>query len=238
MYTILNALPSHGGGYSQINAELLLLKLATETDTYCHYHLLSGEDLPIKSNETIYDFFINNKNKEFVAFDDANFKDYDRVKYHYRFQDKLGSGKWYLSYVQQLDIFLQKKLHLSRNNNISFQKGANWFSISDSLARHVVKQSDWIKSIFQNSFCCDEIFLQTLIINSPFINNLYSNDFDDNYESNMRLIDWKRGSPYVFCENDFNEIMNSNRLFARKFQAHKDINIIRKIYNTLSIENS
>lgn len=43
-------------GYSQINAELLLLRLAVDNGKYQHYHLLSGEDLPIQKQEYIQSF--------------------------------------------------------------------------------------------------------------------------------------------------------------------------------------
>ena len=45
------------GGYSQIEAELILLEAATENGNYEHYHLLSGADLPIKNQEDIISFF-------------------------------------------------------------------------------------------------------------------------------------------------------------------------------------
>ena len=49
---------SHGGG---VNAELLLLKKAVSVGSYQHYHLLSGADLPIKTQEQIVSFFEANK---------------------------------------------------------------------------------------------------------------------------------------------------------------------------------
>ena len=41
------------GGYQQIEAEYELLKEATNTGNYAYYHLLSGQDLPLKSNKYI-----------------------------------------------------------------------------------------------------------------------------------------------------------------------------------------
>ena len=49
---------------------------------------------------------------------------------------------------------------------------------------------------------------------------------------NMRLVDWKRGSkgsPYTFREEDYDELINSGALFARKFSEDVDKNIIEKI---------
>ena len=44
------------GDYSQIACELKLLKEATKTE-HDYYHLLSGVDLPIKTQDEIHDFF-------------------------------------------------------------------------------------------------------------------------------------------------------------------------------------
>ena len=48
----------------------------------------------------------------------------------------------------------------------------------------------------------------------------------------MRLIDWVRGEPYVFLEEDFDLIKNSKMLFARKFSS-KNNKIIEKIVEYL-----
>lgn len=51
---------------------------------------------------------------------------------------------------------MQKKLNIKRNENIEFQKGAQWFSITDGLARYVLSKDEWIKNVFKNGFCVDE----------------------------------------------------------------------------------
>ena len=81
----------------------------------------------------------------------------------------------------------------------------------------------------------DEFFLQTLVWNHPdFRAALYSEK--DEYEGCMRLIDWKRGNPYVWTIADKEELEQSNRLFARKFDMkHEDIiRWIKASYGALS----
>ena len=55
------------GGYSQIRAELILLSGAIKRQ-YQYYHLLSGEDLPIKTQQEIHQFFDSCGDKIFVDF--------------------------------------------------------------------------------------------------------------------------------------------------------------------------
>ena len=44
-----------------------------------------------------------------------------------------------------------------------------------------------------------------------------------------RLIDWNRGSPYTFRQADFQELMASDCMFARKFDETVDGAIIDEI---------
>lgn len=217
------------GGYSQVNAEIALLKYATRCGQYAYYHLLSGHDLPIKNNDYIHKFFQDNYGKEFVQFQSKNFSYVDRVKYFY-LQDLIGRNKktpiWFLDKVS---VKIQKILRINRNGGIVFQKGANWFSITDGLARYVVEKEPWIRRTFKNTFCCDEIFLHTLIVNSDYKNQLAQKSFDDDTMSMVRLIDWKRGKPYVFRNMDFEELVQSDCLFARKFDDAIDKKIIFRL---------
>lgn len=217
------------GGYSQINSEYLLLKKATSTGKYAYYHLLSGEDLPIKTQDYIHNFFEKNNGKEFVRFENKLFKHDTRVQLYHYFQEKIGRKNRLLIYLNRVFLFVQKKLKINRYHNIQFQKGTNWFSITDELARYVVSQENWVKDIFRNTLCCDEVFLQTLIVNSDYKNNLYHEKFDNSPNSIMRLIDWERGTPYVFRNEDLTELIESEMLFARKFDAAVDSEIITNI---------
>ena len=58
----------------------------------------------------------------------------------------------------------------------------------------------------------------------------------------MRLIDWKRGNPYVWHKDDFGILINSDRLFARKFSSSIDKAIVEELTQTIlkrqSIENN
>ncbi|HBY89841.1 MAG TPA: hypothetical protein DEO37_05310 [Aerococcaceae bacterium] len=82
------------GGYSQINAEIILFEEAISSSvSYSFFHLISGEDLPIKPLNVIHSFFENNKGKNFLNFENNKFEHGRRVKYYYFFQDILGRKK-------------------------------------------------------------------------------------------------------------------------------------------------
>ena len=63
--------------------------------------------------------------------------------------------------------------------------------------------------------------------------NLYIKKKNDNYLGCMRYIDWKRGNPYIFRKDDYDQLINSPFLFARKFDLDEDPEIIERLFNTL-----
>ena len=136
--------------------------------------------------------------------------------------------------MHSLFLKIQKLLKINRikGEEDSFKYGANWFSITDDLARYVLKNKKYIKKTFKYTLCADELFLQTLVFDSSFYDKLYLKNSDD-YTQIMRYIDWKRGEPYTFRLEDYDELMKSGMFFARKFSTNTDKLIIDKIYKKL-----
>ena len=48
-------------------------------------------------------------------------------------------------------------------------------------------------------------------------------------KSDMRLVDWERGTPYTWQTSDYKELVKSDKFFARKFSS-ADIKIVYAIY--------
>ena len=118
-----------------------------------------------------------------------------------------------------------ESVNSSSNDSAFFHKGSNWFSITHCLAKYILTKGAFIKHYFKYSRCGDEEFIQTITAHSKF-NNTVSH-------KSIRLIDWKRGSPYVWTNNDFDELISSDKLFARKFDISKDPDIVMRIYNSV-----
>ena len=225
------------GTYSQIETELLLIKEALKHEDYLYLHLISGSDLPIKQSTEIVEYFQNNYPSEFIGYNDFNgIKEYmaDRVRYFHFIQENFRYDQEAKNnYIKNIE--LQKKVGINRikDENFSLRVGANWFSITSELAKYVLSKESLINSMFSYGYCADELFLQSIVYNSPFFEKvckLYEND----NENCKRLIDWKRGNPYIFKTCDYEEIMNSTAMFARKFSTTIDKEIIDLIYNNLN----
>lgn len=206
------------GDFSQIECEIELYQYAYNYGKYEYYHLLSGVDLPIKTNKYIHDFFSKNKGKEFIGINNSYTVQKDiynkALLYHIL-------TRYYKNYklaliIDNAFIKMQSLFKFHRHKFYScYQKGANWASLSEECVSYLLNKRNEIYKNFKHTKCADEIYKQTIIINSHFKENIYS--LDDEYISNQREIDWQRGTPYEHKETDFNILKNSSKIFARKF---------------------
>lgn len=227
------------GGVSIMRAELALLKTATSSGFYDYYHLISGMDMPLKTQGEIHDFFNAHKGKEFINLWDIHPDIVNRFKFYTVFPE--GQRAFYTRLVNKAFVGIQKLFGYGINKNIDFYYGSQWFSITDSLARYVVEKEGWLEKVFSNTSICDEIFLPTLVCNSKYKDNLYiSATAVSNKEatlSNMRFIDWTRGDsirhPWTFRVDDYPLLKSLDHLWARKFDENVDKEIIKKLYDDL-----
>lgn len=223
------------GGASLIRAELNLLEEVLNSGKgYQYLHLLSGQDLPIKTQEYIHNFFLQNNGFEFIGIDSEIFNYEKRIRFFYPLQEYIGrSNNFCVKVYNKINIVIQQVFHVRRNRGINFQKGPNWFSITKDFAKYVVERRNWIERVFANTYCADEIFLQTVFINSPYVDKRFNSQIDG-LSSYLRLVDWKRGNPYVWKSFDLDVIDSSPCLYARKFDCNIDTEVIDRISNRYS----
>ena len=224
------------GGFSQINAEISLFDSVVRSGiNYDYVHLLSGTDFPIKSQDYIHDFFYQHKGKEFVGIMELDNSLADiraKVRYFYLFSERFKSDNAIIKILRNIYLWVQYKFGILRNKSVTFYKGCNWVSISFSFCNYLVERKEWIKKIFHHTMCADEIFLQTVLMDSPYKNNIYN--INDEYDSCKREIDWERGNPYVWKEEDLPRLHESDALFARKFSS-SSIVLIELLKSNISV---
>lgn len=214
----------------------MLLKAATEKNHYGYYHLLSGFDLPLKNQDTIHMFFESHQGKEFVGFSPIDKSKYlRRVSKYWFYNSWRRNNNPFIRFIGKIStgitIFMTH-----RNCDFEFKFGSNWFSITDMCARYIVSNSYLCDKRFKHTLCADELFVQTVMWENPeLMKNVY--DISNEYRSCMRKVDWKRGNPYTWRSEDFDELMYSDKLFARKFDERVDNEIIEKLISRLSCKN-
>ena len=223
-----------------IDAIVSLIARASQEE-HAFYHLLSGVDLPLKSQQEIHAYFAAHAGEEFVSFERETAK--PAV-----IEGRIGRWHWQQPVnpllkklnrrLTPLSAALQQKLRINRIKNapVTFQKGGVWFSITHPLACYVVEQIPNFRDYYRFSSCADEIWLQTLVANSPFMDKRAFPGWDDELAATMRYVDWSDNgaSPRTLTSADYDLLMQSGMLFARKFDERVDADIIRRISENVS----
>lgn len=218
------------GNVSQIYTEMQLFEDAMSCWDYDYVHLLSGIDVPIKSQDYIHSFINGGGNLEYIGYllDSDNQRLLRRRTeiYHVLTQKgRTGLGKFY-GLIRKAFCALQRIIGYKRKHTIKeFGIGPNWVSLTGACIKYILSQKDVIYKEFQYTTCIDEVYKHSILLNSPFRDKIYRYG-DGAMEGCMRLIDWTRGRPYVFQMHDIDEIMSSDRLFCRKVT---DLNLAKEI---------
>lgn len=229
------------GDISQIEVEILLFKEAYKKGPYMYYHLLSGVDFPIKTNDYIHDFFTKHEGLEFIGFGEPFF---DRcTKYHFftrHLKNKNKLEKYFWIVLRTICEKIANSFKKSFPADIEIKSGANWVSITNDFCGYLISKENYILENFKYGICCDEVFIQTIFWNSPFKFKNFYGDTGYPYERSIRLIDWERGDPYVWGadpEYDYQLIRESRCLFARKFDLEKypkfTLRVVGLIHNNI-----
>ena len=229
------------GDYSIVKCEMMLLKAAAKGH-YDYYHLLSGVDVPVKTRVYIEHYFDADSTINYINFQRTEItkEHLDRVKYFYPFQRFNIRNKKVRNLLRKATVAPQKLLRINRTKAFPtgyvFQKGTQWFSITDALAQYLVNLDESVLNRFRATLCPDEVFLHSIVMNSPFKDTLPPHAFNGEHSNCLRYIDWKRGNPYVFQDDDFDELTHTpeNCLFARKFDGKQTI--ANRLYDYFSGE--
>lgn len=236
------------GGFSQVQVETCLFEKAHALK-YDYYHLISGADLPLKSNKEIDAFFEQHKGTEFILYDEDKLKNDPeitrRAKYYHFLQNyrRRYTQKWkneFFTFLERISLVAQIVFRVNRVKNLDWtiKYGSNWVSITDDLVTEILKQKEKIQRVFSCTNCADELFVQTVAHNCGFKNRIYVPECG--MAENVRFIDWSRGkngNPYTFRKQDEELLMKNSNFFARKFSETVDSDIIQCIYTKIEKEN-
>lgn len=146
------------GNLSQIKAEYVLFEEALKHGPYAYYHLLSGQDLPIKSQDYIHQFFEEHQGKEFVGINHGEEFEWDcrrKMMRYWLFTSLTRSKYGALNAITRrlnkyLSMLLMPFLHRQK---MDFAKGANWVSITQACVEYVVSKKPFVLKRFNYTFC-------------------------------------------------------------------------------------
>jgi len=219
------------GDFSPVQATLNGMKeIRNSQYDFDYFILLSGQDYPIKSINTLLYFLETNKGKEFIQHTPLSKEGWSDAMsryqyYHYR--KNKNKAAWF--FYTLLRTFM-KLTGLKRKPPMPIWGGSQWFTITKKAFNYILSYTEEhpeFISFMKKSNFTDELFFQTLLMNSSFSNNCIND--------NLRYIDWdaqhgkKVSSPKTLTLGDYDQLQQSPAFFARKFDTTIDNAILDKI---------
>jgi len=228
------------GSFAQTRATLEGMKSIVQAGTSFEYVIyLSGQDYAIKSNAQIKNFLQENKGREFIEhfplpcskWRGGGFR---RVEYwHIRWKNEYFCIPEEREFKSPINSFLYSLLTSILPKKRKFPEefplygGSAFWCLTGECVKWInnfVKQNPKFVNRFNYTFCSDELFYHTVILNSPFKDKVLND--------NLRYIDWGNVNAYnprILDKTDFEKIRKSEKLFARKFDATIDSDIMDMI---------
>ncbi len=229
VYFINNREDVRWAGYNTIKATFNCIKEITASGIeYDYINFLSGQDYPIKSAEYILDFFERNHGKQFIEYKDV-YKEWQEAiprftRYHFTNYTFKGKDR-----LAQLINWLTPKRKIPYQL-VPYGKAMFWM-LTPSRAMYVVnfvESRPVLERYFEHTWASDEFVFQTILMNSPYKNELVNNDY--------RYIDWSGGGahPKILTLEDFEKLKKSEDLFTRKVNLDKSADLLNALDELLT----
>lgn len=219
------------GDFSLVEIELLLFQEAYSHGSYAYYHLLSGVDLPVKSQDYIHRYCDEHQGKEFIGIaQHVSQRELDwRSQHWFVYSRDFQSGNLFKKIVRGVLARMQSLIGY-RRTSLQVKKGSQWCSITHDFVQYLLQNKLLIRKIFNHTYCPDELFIQTLCWNSEFKNRIYN--LNDEFEGCKRYIKWENGVLQPLTLQEVDDMILSSRWFARKFTSdnkHVVMEVVKRI---------
>jgi hypothetical protein len=207
-------------GFSLVQSTIVGLQAIAAAEPTSHTVILSGQDYPARPTPEIEQFFQQQPGKSFVEHFALPVADkwpgehggLDRIRY--RYFERIN----YKTRTLRLPI-------LRRRFPPGLQPygGGAWCALSHDAVRYItsfVDQKPDVVRFFRHVKIPDEIFMHTVLLNSPLRDTVVGDD--------VHYIDWSHGGahPKTLGTEDYDRIVESGKLFARKFDVRYDSTIL------------
>jgi len=242
---IKKRVPINWGAWSQCEATLNSLRqIKEEQAEYGHVIFLSGQDLPVYPTEYIAGQL--QAGHQYINCTDIN-ADWPQAKNRYRHFHQAELSRLYIrrpglagfagKVFYKSGYYLFNGLYRALKGrwrsmpfNMKAYGGSQWWMLERNCINYILEQTEQHPELirfFRTTFCSDELFFQTMIMNSPF---------RDQVVPYLRYIDWTNSpdgkSPKVLSDSDYEAIKASGALFCRKTDPVKSLKLINHIAAT------
>lgn len=209
------------------DAEVKLYNAVVESGVqYNRIHLISGADLPLVSQDEMHRFFLDN-HKEYI--DIRNERQFEKRLKYYHFFVRYRRNNPMVDFCRRILLLFQLPfVNRRRSSQLRYAYGSEWCSLTYKAVKTIIATYLKVRHEFLYTTCSDEHYKQMILLSAG--------NFEFAKEGCLRYVDFseRKPSPRTLTVDDFNTIMSSHCLFARKFDERVDSEIINKITNTIN----
>ena len=218
------------GGWEHLKAMMDMLTAASDDgNSYYYYHIVSGQDY-FASSPRVFDSIVGENHNNYIGYHQFPGADwwweggYKIFKYRtlssigdIRFGIMRGANK--LLYLFQKYSRTTKKLP-----KLNLFGGAVYCSLHKDFVCWLTHNAECLKELdnLKHTTCGEEVYFQTMIMNSPFKDSVINNC--------LRYVDWSVDpAPKYLNEEDYVKIINSKNLFCRKIDSKISGGLIKSL---------
>lgn len=229
------------GAWNAVEAEMQLIQEALDHGKYDRVVFLQGADYPIKSNESIVNFYRENETVEFIRGCQVSGSNnpyfWPKCRYIlFRNNPNIVKKGW---------NFACNKLHIKlRDGWIEeggekypvFWGGALW-ALTGACAAYVLqfyKEHQKFNRWFYYAFAPDELYIVTVVMNSQFRERTCKKgpEAEKAGTANWRCLhvwEYLPGSAKIYTANDFEDLTKKEELYVRKVNSEKSTDLLNML---------
>lgn len=230
------------GSVQHLYAILALCREAVKDKSIKYIHLITGHDFPTKSPAYFSDYLQQHNGQEFLSANQLPIRNWkgggmNRILY-YNVYEWFNAKSWQRVFIKTL-VWLQKSIGFERKLPEGFNDlygGSTYWTLTTDAVQYILDYLEKRKDVlaaFRYTFCAEEILIHTILMNSPFSGKVC--------KKNLRFMIWEYRdgiSPANLDERDYKAIMDSEALFARKFEYPVSEKLYQRLADVLSDSNS
>ncbi len=203
--------PVYWGDFSQVEAVLVLLRMALADERrFDYFVLLSGVDYPLHTPATIERFFARNAGDEFISVErmPSETKPLSRLSFFRARPSDRWPTRFAVKLAKAFGIKIGRDYAASLGKLIPYA-GWSWWALSRDACTFIqdfVATQPRVIDFFKNTRCPDKSLFHTILANSPFKARI---------RTTLTYADWSSGgSSPVFIAAEHIEAFKSKSLFS------------------------
>jgi hypothetical protein len=220
----------HWGTFSQVQAVLnSLAQIVAEVPSFDKVVFLSAQDFPLLSNARLKEALARHANDELldtVAIGDGPGEWAAGFRYQYFYRD---DGPRLLRWACRIANRAMRATGVTRSlpGGMRAYGGSSWWALSQACVQDIlarVAREPGLVRFFRRCACPDEMFFQTLVMNSPFASRVLGQNF--------RYVQWPEHgarNPKILDEGDFERIAASRAHFCRKIDSEASAALLPRL---------